>query len=84
MVGDAQGQGPLELFIEGLKPVRARASDRSIWSQPHVVEALLAAKKFRVAWNSHGHEMRSAEVSLDGFATARQACEERLGKAQPG
>ena len=80
MVGDAKPQGPLELFIEGKPPIRARAGERRIWSQPHLLEGLLGAKKIRVAWRSHANEVRSAEVSLDGFVEAYRACLEQLPK----
>ena len=80
IVGDAKPDGPLEVFFEGKEPMRARASDRRIWSQPLLLESMLAAEKFRVAWRSLKGDYRSAEVSLDGFAAAHQACIAELAK----
>ena len=80
IVGDARPQGPLEVFFEGKQPIRARAADRRIWSQPLLLEWLLASDKFRVAWQGLGGEYRSVEISLSGFAEAYQACTAELGK----
>ena len=80
IVGDARPEGPLEVFFEGKQPIRARASDRSIWSQPMLLEALLASDKFRLAWRSLQGDYRSAEVSLEGFAAAHRSCVAELAK----
>jgi hypothetical protein len=80
IVGDARPQGPLEVFFEGQQPIRARAADRRIWSQPLLLESLLASDKFRVAWQALEGEYRSAEISLDGFAAAHKACVAELAK----
>jgi hypothetical protein len=80
IVGDAKPQGPLEVFFEGEQAIRARAADRSIWSQPRLLEALLTHDKVRLAWQDLRDEYRSAEISLEGFAAAHQACVAELGR----
>jgi hypothetical protein len=80
IVGEAKPDGPLEVFFEGKEPIRARASDRSIWSQPRLLEWLLTSNAFRIAWQDLGGEFHSAEISLSGFAEAHRACVSELGE----
>lgn len=80
IVGDARPDGPLEVFFEGKEPMRARASDRRIWSQRLLLESLLAGDEFRIAWRSLQGDYRSAEISLAGFAAAHRACVAELAK----